>query len=166
MNLQSGVKMSCNLIVEGGCKMEVMQARCEDLAEVAKLFDRYRVFYNQSSDLEAARSFLQQRFHQKDSTMFIAHNREQIVGFTQLYPSFSSVSMKRVWILNDLFIDELYRNQGIARLLMGAAENFARETAATRIILSTQVANLPARSLYRSLGYIQNEDFEHYALLL
>jgi ribosomal protein S18 acetylase RimI-like enzyme len=146
--------------------MKVTLAQSEDLAKVSILFDRYRVFYNQSSDLEAVRSFLQQRFHQKDSTIFIARNWEQTVGFIQLYPSFSSVSMKRVWILNDLFIDELYRNQGIARLLMGAAENFARETAAIRIILSTQVANLPARSLYRSLGYVRNEDFEHYALPL
>jgi ribosomal protein S18 acetylase RimI-like enzyme len=146
--------------------MKVILVRSEDLAEVSILFDRYRVFYNQSSDLEAARSFLQQRFDRKDSTIFIARNREQVVGFTQLYPSFSSVSMKRVWILNDLFIDELCRSQGIARLLMGAAENFARETAAIRIILSTQVANLPARSLYRALGYVQNEDFAHYALPL
>jgi GNAT superfamily N-acetyltransferase len=146
--------------------MKVTLAQSEDLAEVSILFDRYRVFYNQSSDLEAARSFLQQRFHQKDSTMFIARNWDRIVGFTQLYPSFSSVSMNRVWILNDLFIDEPYRNQGIARLLMGAAENFAKETAATRIILATQVANLPARSLYRSLGYVRNEDFEYYVLPL
>jgi ribosomal protein S18 acetylase RimI-like enzyme len=146
--------------------MEVVLAKMEDLEEVATLFDRYRVFYNQSSDLEAARSFLQERFHQKDSRIFVARDNERIVGFTQLYPSFSSVSMKTVWILNDLFVAEAYRNRGVAKSLMVAAANFAKETAAVRIVLSTQVANLAAQSLYRSLGYIKNEDFYYYALAL
>ncbi len=146
--------------------MEILRVRFEDLAEVAELFDRYRVFYHQSSDLAAARSFLAERFEQKDSTIFIARSQSQIVGFTQLYPSFSSVSMQRVWILNDLFVAETYRKQGIAKLLMNAVANFATETGAIRIILSTQVTNLPARSLYRSLGYIQDETFDRYALSL
>nr|WP_310485029.1 GNAT family N-acetyltransferase [Chamaesiphon sp. VAR_48_metabat_403] len=155
-----------NNSVEGRVGMEIVRVRFEDLAEVAELFDRYRVFYNKSSDLAAARSFLEERLEQKDSTIFIARSQMQIVGFTQLYPSFSSVSMKRVWILNDLFIDEIYRKQGIAKLLMNAVANFARDTGAIRIILSTQVTNLPARSLYRSLGYIQDDAFDRYALSL
>ena len=113
--------------------MEVVLARIEELEEVSRLFDLYRVFYNQSSDLEAARSFIQQRFHQKNSQIFIARVQEQTVGFTQLYPSFSSVSMKPIWILNDLFVEEAERKQGIAKLLMSAAENFARETGAIPI---------------------------------
>jgi ribosomal protein S18 acetylase RimI-like enzyme len=146
--------------------MEVVLAGVEELEEVSRLFDRYRVFYNQSSDLEAARSFLKERFEQKNSTIFIARSQAQTVGFAQLYPSFSSVSMKPIWILNDLFVEEAARNQGIAKLLIGAAENFARETGAIRIILSTQVANFAAQSLYRSLGYSKNEAFYHYSLLL
>lgn len=146
--------------------MEIALARIENLEEVAILFDRYRMFYRQSSDLEAARAFLQERFHQKDSTIFVAGDRDRLVGFTQLYPSFSSVSMKPVWILNDLFVAATHRNRGVAKLLMGAAANFAKETAAVRIVLSTQVTNLAAQSLYRSLGYIKNEDFDYYALAL
>ena len=146
--------------------MEVVFARIEELEEVSRLFDLYRVFYNQSSDLEAARSFIQQRFHQENSKIFIARVQDQTVGFTQLYPSFSSVSMKPIWILNDLFVEEAERNQGIAKLLMSAAENFARETGAIRIILATQVTNFAAQSLYHSLGYIKNEEFYYYSLQL
>jgi GNAT superfamily N-acetyltransferase len=76
-----------------------------------------------------------------------------MIGFIQLFPSLSSVSMKRVWILNDLFVQEAHRKQGAAKLLMSAVENFARETGAVRIILSTQVSNVAAQSLYKSLGY-------------
>jgi GNAT superfamily N-acetyltransferase len=133
--------------------MEVIQARFEHLEEVSKLFDQYRVFYNQPSDLEAARAFMQERFQKEDSTVFVARDDEQMVGYIQLFPSFSSVSMKRVWILNDLLVQEAHRKKGVAKLLMSAAENFARETGAVRIILSTQVSNVAAQSLYESLGY-------------
>jgi GNAT superfamily N-acetyltransferase len=146
--------------------MEVALACFEHLEEVSKLFDRYRVFYKQSSDLEAAAKFLQERFQKKDSTVLVASDNGRVVGFTQLYPSFSSVSMQRVWILNDLFVEETYRKQGVAKLLLGAAENFARETGAVRIILATQISNMAAQALYESLGYSKDKEFYHYALRL
>jgi GNAT superfamily N-acetyltransferase len=130
--------------------MEIVLARAEHFEEVVVLFDQYRVFYNQSSDLEAARNFLQERFQTNDSKIFIARRDGCGIGFTQLYPSFSSVSMKRIWILNDLFVEESHRNQGIAKLLMSAAENYARETGAVRIILATQISNVAAQALYES----------------
>ncbi|MEM7727077.1 MAG: GNAT family N-acetyltransferase [Cyanobacteria bacterium P01_A01_bin.45] len=144
--------------------MEVIQAGFEHLEEVVRLFDGYRVFYNQSSDIEAAREFLQERFQKGDSAIFVAKENGHSVGFTQLYPSFSSVSMKRVWILNDLFIEEAYRKQGVAKLLMKTAEDFARDTGAVRITLGTQIDNIAAQALYESLGYSKNGDFYHYLL--
>jgi ribosomal protein S18 acetylase RimI-like enzyme len=146
--------------------MEVVLARFEDLGEVVQLFDQYRVFYKQSSDLESAKNFLRERFQKGDSTIFVATDLDRKVGFTQLYPSFSSVSMKRIWILNDLFVMEQYRQQGVAKALMNAAENFARESGAVRIALSTQVSNGAAQALYKSLGYGKDENFYHYALQL
>lgn len=146
--------------------MEVFVASSEHLEEVSKLFDRYRVFYQQSSDIASARKFLQARFQKQDSTIFIACDREHIIGFTQLYPSFSSVSMQPIWILNDLFVEEADRRRGVAHALMKSAENFARETGAIRLTLSTQVTNTVAQSLYESLGYKKNQDFYHYALRL
>jgi GNAT superfamily N-acetyltransferase len=144
--------------------MKIVLARSEHLEAVSTLFDHYRVFYNQPSDHNAAREFLKERFQKGDSSVFVAINNECIAGFIQLYPSFSSVSMKRVWILNDLFVQETYRKQGVAKLLMDAAEGFARETGAVRITLATQISNVVAQSLYESRGYIEDEAFYHYAL--
>ena len=146
--------------------MEVFQARPENLEEASKLFDQYRVFYKSPSDFEAARKFIEERCQKGDSTIFVASNDGRVVGFTQLYPSFSSVSMKRVWILNDLFVDESHRGDGVAKSLMSAAENFARETGAIRIILATQISNVAAQSLYELRGYSKDEEFYHYALCL
>ena len=146
--------------------MEVRLAHRDDLDEVTRLFDRYRIFYGQVSDLDAARQFIQMRFQQGDSTILIALDEVRGVGFTQLYPSFSSVSMKRVWILNDLFVEETARRQGVAAQLMQAAESFARQTDAVRIALSTQITNQSAQSLYESRGYVKDEVFYHYSLPL
>jgi ribosomal protein S18 acetylase RimI-like enzyme len=146
--------------------MEVFQARAEHLEDVAKLFDQYRVFYKSAPDGPAARKFIEERLEKGDSTLLVASHDGRIVGFTQLYPSFSSVSMRRVWILNDLFVDEAFRGQGVAQSLIGAAEEFARATGAVRMILATQMSNVAAQSLYESRGYAKDEAFYHYALSL
>jgi GNAT superfamily N-acetyltransferase len=146
--------------------MKIIQAQIEHLEQTANIFDLYRGFYQQSSDIEAARDFIRDRLQKCDSTIFIASNNEQIIGFTQLYPSFSSVSMKRIWILNDLFVRETERNKGVAKLLMKTAADFARETGGIRIILSTQISNNLAQALYESLGYAKNEEFYQYQLKL
>jgi ribosomal protein S18 acetylase RimI-like enzyme len=146
--------------------MEVFQAVLENLEELSSLFDQYRIFYKSSSDMEAAKKFLQERFQKSDSVIFAASHNGHMVGFTQLYPTFSSVSMKRVWILNDLFVEEAHRRKGIANSLMDAAEKFARETKAVRIILATQISNMLAQELYESRGYLKDEEFYHYALRL
>ncbi|MBD2465843.1 GNAT family N-acetyltransferase [Oscillatoria sp. FACHB-1407] len=146
--------------------MRISLAQTEHIDNLAALFDQYRVFYDQTSDLAAAKRFLNQRFQQRDSVIFVAEDDQIMAGFTQLYPSFSSVSMKRVWILNDLFVVENYRKQGIANLLMDTAEQYARDTNAVRIILATQITNTAAQILYESRNYARDEAFYHYALHL
>jgi GNAT superfamily N-acetyltransferase len=146
--------------------MEVFQAGLEHLEEVSHLFNQYRIFYKCSSDFESARKFLEERFQKQDSIIFVVRKNGQMVGFTQLYPSFSSVSMKRIWILNDLFVAETCRGNGVAKLLMSAAENWARQTESIRIVLATQLSNIAAQTLYESLGYIQDREFYHYTLTL
>ncbi|MBD1874584.1 GNAT family N-acetyltransferase [Nodosilinea sp. FACHB-131] len=146
--------------------MDVFQARFEHLEAVAKLFDQYRVFYQAPPDFEAAKTFISKRLQENSSTIFVACHEDKIVGFMQLYPTFSSVSMKRVWVLNDLFVEETYRNRGIAGLLLHAAAEFAKTTEAARITLATQASNTPAQSLYESRGYRRDEAFYHYTLSL
>lgn len=146
--------------------MKVFLANIKHLEALAVLFDQYRVFYDQPSDIDKARLFLQKRFDDRDSVIFAASSHDLIVGFTQLYPSFSSVSMKRVWILNDLFVAPLHRNQGVALSLMAIAKQYAQDTEAIRISLSTQKTNHAAQALYASLGYERDEVFHHYSLRL
>lgn len=146
--------------------MEVTLADSTRVLEIAELFDEYRIFYQQKSDIEGALVFLNARFKNKDSVIYTANDDSRLAGFAQLYPSYSSVSMKRIWILNDLFVREPYRRKNVARQLMQAAKNHAEATDAVRLAIATQTFNVPAQRLYESMGYVKDEDFFNYALSL
>ncbi len=144
--------------------MEVTLADSERVQEIAELFDDYRNFYQQESDIEGAVAFLKARFEKNDSVIYTANDHSRLAGFIQLYPSYSSVSMQRIWILNDLFVAEPYRRKEVAKQLMEAAKKHAEATGALRIQCATQSLNVPAQKLYESLGYLKDEVFYHYAL--
>ncbi|MDA0266026.1 MAG: GNAT family N-acetyltransferase [Cyanobacteria bacterium] len=146
--------------------MDIILATADHLNDAATLFDQYRVFYGQSSNLSGAQRFLAERFQNQDSTIFLAMDQGAAVGFTQLYPSFSSVSMGPIWVLNDLFVAVSHRRRGIAKQLMQRAAAHGRETRAIRLALSTQITNSGAQSLYRSLGYEEDTEFKHFGLTL
>ena len=137
----------------------VRQAVLADIDALVPLFDGYRQFYGRASDEAAAREFLRARFEHGESVLFVAHEGQTPVGFTQLYPSFSSVSLARVFVLNDLFVVAQARQRGVAARLIGAATGYARATGAVRLTLSTATTNLAAQSLYQSLGWQRDEQF-------
>jgi ribosomal protein S18 acetylase RimI-like enzyme len=142
--------------------VKIRRAAMPDLPRVAELFDGYRQFYGQPPDPDGARQFLRERLQAGDSVLLVAEKEKRFAGFAQLYPSFSSVSMKRLWILNDLFVAPAHRRAGVARALMAAAEDFARSTVTKGLLLATQKTNAPAKSLYESRGWRLDDQFDHY----
>ena len=140
----------------------VRQAVLSDLEALTQLFDRYRQFQGQASDPTAARDFLRARFDHGESVIFISHRGEDPAGFAQLYPSFSSVSLRRVFVLNDLFVDESARRLGVASKLLAALEAYAWSLGAARITLSAARTNTSAQALYELLGWKQDEQFFMY----
>lgn len=127
-----------------------------DLEALVPLFDAYRQFYGQPSDVELARDWLRNRLRFGESVVFVAMRGATMVGFTQLYPMYSSVRTSRTWILNDLFVGENTRRSGAGHALLDAAAAFAREDGAMGISLETTQDNAAARALYRAAGW--NED--------
>lgn len=150
--------------------MLIERAAVTDLDAVAPLFDAYRQFYGQRSDPAAARAFLAERLRRDESVIFFAvaegGEGNEALGFTQLYPSFSSVSARRLWILNDLFVSPGTRRGGVGRALLERAREWAIETDAKGLTLATAVSNAAARALYESCGWRRDDEFEHYVLLV
>ncbi len=147
--------------------MEIIRTTVEHLDQLAPLFDGYRIFYKQPSDLAKARAFLAERFENKESVIFAAaDDAGNLVGFTQLYPLFSSVSARRVWLLNDLYVAPEARRQGVARALMNAARDFGVETGAKGVALETGIDNTQAQALYEDLGYEKQGGIPWYFLVV
>jgi GNAT superfamily N-acetyltransferase len=145
----------------------VRQATIFDLDLLVPLFDEYRRFYRRESDLNMARQFLVERFQHDESTIFIALKPDgEAVGFTQLFPSFSSASAARILILNDLFVRPDSRRMKVGSLLLAAAASFGQATGAVRLTLSTEVTNEAAQALYEAGGWTRQTDFVVYNLTL
>jgi len=140
----------------------VRRATVADLEALAPLFDAYRRFYDRPGDLELAREFLEARLTRGESVVFVVLVDDVAVGFTQLYPSFSSVSARPILVLNDLFVSEAGRRRGAARRLLDAAIAHARSEGAVRLALSTARSNLAAQKLYESTGWNRDDEFLTY----
>lgn len=135
-----------------------------DIEQVALLFDAYRVFYEKPSDIVAAKNFLLERFENKESTIFVAENAEnKIVGFVQLYPLFSSTRMKKLLLLNDLYISEDYRGKGISVQLIDACKAFCITTNACGLMLETAKSNVVGNKLYPKTDFVLDKDHNYYS---
>ena len=144
---------------------EVTRAAAADVAAIAPLFDAYRQFYQRPADLAGAHQFLADRITNNESVIFFCHppdDRTNPVGFMQLYPLFSSLSLARSWVLNDLFVVPESRSHGIARLLLSTADEHARNSGAIGIALETNHDNMAAQRLYDSVGYEVADATKHY----
>lgn len=147
-------------------KLELKRATIADLKGVSHLFNLYRIFYEQTSTIEDCEKFISERLTKNDSVIFVVEFENKLVGFTQLYPTFSSVSMKSIWILNDLYVDETARNLGVAQKLLDAVKNFALQTGAKSIQLETAETNKVAKKLYEKNGYKLDNSYLSYSINL
>jgi ribosomal protein S18 acetylase RimI-like enzyme len=146
--------------------IQIRRGTLDDLPSIARLFDGYRQFYQQSPNYPLAESFIRERLEKKDSIIFLALDSEKALGFVQLYPSFSSVSAKSIWILNDLFVSPEAREKGIGYALLETSRVFAISTGAKRLVLTTAHTNLQAQKLYESFGYKLDGEFRTYTFEL
>jgi ribosomal protein S18 acetylase RimI-like enzyme len=144
----------------------IRRAGAADLEHLVPLFDAYRQFYGLPADAGRARRFLAERLDRRESVIFVALPDDTPQAFTQLYPSFSSLACRPMWLLSDLFVATPWRRAGLGRRLMEAAHQFAREQGAATVELDTAHSNTAAQALYEALGYRRDDVFRHYVLRL
>lgn len=141
--------------------LTITQATANHLQDLAPLFDGYRKFYRQASNLDGAKTFLQERLAKKDSVIFIAYKNDVAVGFTQLYPLFSSVSMQPMYLLNDLYIHPDYRSQGVGEALINKAKALCKTEDKKGLAIQTENNNR-AQHLYQRLGFEPDGDLHFF----
>lgn len=148
--------------------MQIILGQVEHLSQLAELMDAYRQFYGQPANRPAAEQFLFERIINHESVIYVAQDTVsgQLTGFLQLYPSFSSVSLTPIWILNDLYVPPAYRRQGVARALIQAAIALVQERGDKGLSLQAMPDNLSAQALYESIGFQRDTHTYYYDLCL
>lgn len=137
----------------------VRQAVVADLDAVADLLDQFRQFQGQPPGRPACLAFLRERFDHGESVVFLATLDERPAGFAQLYPSFSSTALARVYILNDLYVSADARRSGAASALLAAVEQYAWTFGACRVSLNVLRSNVDAQAVYRARGWVQDNEY-------
>ena len=144
-------------------KYKIIDAEKKHIKNVGELFDLYRQFYKYESNLIQSTNYIKERIYNKESKIFIAiNNREEPVGFVQLYETFGSLDMGKIIILYDLYVKKNYRKNKIGKQLILRSHEYAKKINAKRIQLSTATDNFIGQSLYESLGYVKDIDFYTY----
>ena len=139
--------------------MHIIEACVTDYKKVAVLFNEYRVFYKQKSDIKAAERFIYERLHNKESVIFLALEEGEAVGFAQLYPSFTSIGIKRTIILNDLYVTEKMRGSGVGAALLQEVKEYGKKEKRDSIVLQTAKDDARAQHLYEKLGYQKDDHY-------
>ena len=137
--------------------MQIRETKNRDIEQLAELFDEYRVFYRNDSDVNAAKNFLADRIKYRDSEIFVCEtNEDKLVGFVQLYPLFSSTRMQKLWLLNDLFVTPEFRGLEISIHLIDRAKKLVRDSSACAMFLETEKSNMIGNKLYPKTGFKLN----------
>ncbi|MCX2899799.1 GNAT family N-acetyltransferase [Pseudomonas mandelii] len=145
--------------------LQALRADASHLELIAPLFDAYRVFYRQPSNLAQSRAFVAERIARDESVIFLAQDDTgEALGFVQLFPTFSSIDAHRTWLLGDLFTTPNARGRGVATLLMNTARSYVVLSGGKGMVLETATDNLNAQRLYESLGYVRDSGYYTYCL--
>ena len=137
--------------------MQIREAKLSDLENLSDLFNSYRMFYGKKSDLKVANEFLRSRIENKDSKIFVCDLNNELSGFVQLYPIFSSTRVSKYWLLNDLFVDIKKRGKGYSKLLIDRSKELVIESKACGMMLETEKSNDIGNMLYPSTGFKKNK---------
>ena len=144
-------------------RLMIRMAAPSDLKLLAELFDGYRQFYLQPADIERARDFIGERLARNDSWILVAEQQDELLGFCQLYPSFSSTTTSRIAILNDLYVANSARQKGVGVALLRAAEELGKNLGVTSLELATAISNTFAQSLYEKQDWNRDQEFYYYS---
>ena len=144
--------------------MTIHQATIHDIIPLAHLFDEYRAFYQYPSDIPGSETFLADRLSSSDSVIYVARAADNtLMGFVQLYPLLSSVRMKKLWLLNDLYVHPSFRGLKVSVKLIDRAKQLTRETQAAALLLETAKSNTIGNNLYHRTNFVLDTDHNYYS---
>ncbi len=133
--------------------------------ELLPLIAAYQRFYGVEEIDEGRNRAFFRRFlaPSNDGLLLGAWTGERPLGYACLYWTFTSLVPAEIVLMNDLYVAEESRGQGIGRALIEAAAGVARERGAHHLEWVTAADNATAQRLYDSTG-AGREDWIGYEL--
>ncbi|SEW52217.1 GNAT family N-acetyltransferase [Chitinophaga arvensicola] len=141
---------------------QIEVATLDHLNEFAVLFDQYRVFYRQLSDVERGKAFLKERITRNETVTFLIRDNGQLAGFAQLYSLFHYKALQRQWLLSDLYVAPAHRGRGLSIALIDRCKQYCNETEACGLLLETEKTNDIGNRLYPRCGFELDENHNYY----
>ena len=144
--------------------IELRKISISEINDIVELFNKYMIFYKQESNPEKYKTYLKNRIDNDEATIYLAYeSNTKAIGFVINYTCFSSVSLGKIVILNDLFVLDNYRKEGIGNKLIDCSINLAKEIGAVRVDLGTAKDNFKAQSLYERIGFVKDTVYFSYS---
>ena len=97
--------------------------------------------------------------------LFFAVEGGELCGMLSLAIVFTTQGAGRFGYLDDVFVLEQHRGQGIGAKLMREAVNHARKSGCVRVELGTRWDNVQARRLYERLGFREVDGVRYWLML-
>jgi GNAT superfamily N-acetyltransferase len=138
---------------------EIAPVSAENFEHVLPLIASYQRFYEvEEIDEERNRSFFRRFLAPSDDGLLLgARSEGRLVGYACLYWHFSSLEAVETVLMNDLFVAEDRRGEGVGRALIEAGAEVARERGAPYLEWATAPDNATAQRLYDKTGAERSE---------
>jgi len=139
--------------------IEIAPLAAEELDELLPMIADYQRFYRaERIDEERNRAFFRRFVAPSEAGMLLAARRDgELLGFACLYWTFSSTDAAEIVLMNDLYVAEQSRGEGVGRALIEAAAAVGRERGASRLEWATEPDNHAAQRLYDTTGAERDE---------
>jgi len=135
----------------------------EQLEPLLPLIAAYQRFYEAKEiDEERNRAFFSRFLAPSEDGMLLGARRGgDLLGYACLYWSFTSIVPAETVLMNDLYVVESARGQGVGRALIEASAAVGRERGAQRLEWATAPDNAAAQRLYDTTGAERSEWIEY-----
>ena len=110
------------------------------------------VFYDRHGELQELDA-IASHYEEKGGLAWTAVNGEKVVGSIAIAPA---GEVGDAWEITKMYVDPAIRRAGLATLLLEAAETFAVERDAARMVLWTDTRFEGAHRFYERRGYIHD----------
>jgi ribosomal protein S18 acetylase RimI-like enzyme len=135
-------------------QITIRQPLLEDTLQLKELMIQYIVgFYKfRQPEDEQLNELIHVLLEQREGIQFVADSEGKLVGFATLYFSYSTVRAAKIAVMNDLFVIEELRGQGVAAKLFAACKGYAARNRYANMSWTTAKDNLRAQRFYEKMG--------------